>query len=58
MQSLPSNLPREDVVHGGGAAACKCVACVTGLQQIGEDMSDVLDQLVVKAPIARALHRN
>lgn len=42
-QGLPAHLPREDVVHSGCAADCKCGACGTGLQQIGQDVSEVLD---------------
>ena len=40
---LPEHLPREDVVHSACAADCKCGACGTGLQQIGQDVSEVLD---------------
>lgn len=40
---LPEHLPREDVVHSACAADCKCGACGTGLQQIGQDISEVLD---------------
>lgn len=42
-QSLPTHLPREDMVHSGCAADCTCGACGTGLQQIGQDVSEVLD---------------
>jgi transposase len=42
-QGLPAHLPREDVVHSGCVAECKCGACGTGLQQIGQDVSEVLD---------------
>ena len=40
---LPAHLPREDVVHSACAPDCKCGACGTGLQQIGQDVSEVLD---------------
>lgn len=40
---LPEHLPREDVVHSACAPDCKCGACGTGLQQIGQDVSEVLD---------------
>lgn len=40
---LPAHLPREDVIHTTCAADCKCGACGTGLQQIGQDVSEVLD---------------
>lgn len=42
-QCLPAHLPREDVVHSGCAPDCTCGACGTGLQQIGQDVSEVLD---------------
>ena len=42
-QGLPAHLPREDVVHSGCAEYCKCGSCGTGLQQIGQDVSEVLD---------------
>ena len=40
---LPEHLPREDVVHSACATDCKCSACGTGLQKIGQDVSEVLD---------------
>lgn len=40
---LPAHLPREEVVHSACPADCKCGACGTGLQQIGQDVSEVLD---------------
>ena len=40
---LPEHLPRQEVVHSACAADCKCGACGTGLQQIGQDVSEVLD---------------
>ncbi len=40
---LPAHLPREDVIHSACAADCKCGACGTGLQQIGQDVAEVLD---------------
>ncbi len=40
---LPEHLPREDVVHSACGPDCKCGACGTGLQQIGQDVSEVLD---------------
>jgi transposase len=43
LTGLPEHLPREDVVHSACAADCKCGACGTGLQQIGQDVSEVLD---------------
>lgn len=42
-QGLPAHLPRQDVVHRGCEADCKCGACGSGLQQIGQDVSEVLD---------------
>jgi transposase len=42
-QGLPAHLPREDVVHSGCAPDCKCGACGTGLQRIGQDVCEVLD---------------
>lgn len=42
-QGLPTHLPRQDVVHSGCAPDCKCGACGTSLQQIGQDVSEVLD---------------
>jgi transposase len=40
---LPEHLPREEVVHSACGPDCKCGACGTGLQQIGQDISEVLD---------------
>lgn len=42
-QGLPAHLPRVDVVHSGCAPDCKCGACGTNLQPIGQDVSEVLD---------------
>ena len=42
-QGLPAHLPREDVIHSACSAECKCGACGTGLQQIGQDVAEVLD---------------
>ena len=42
-QGLPAHLPREEIVHSSCAADCKCGACGTGLRQIGQDVSEVLD---------------
>ena len=42
LRELPAHLPRRTVVHTpqGG---CNCAACGTGLREIGQDVSEVLD---------------
>lgn len=42
LRELPSHLPRQTVVHHpeGG---CNCAACGSGLREIGQDVSEVLD---------------
>jgi transposase len=42
LRQLPDHLPREDVIHTN-SANCTCGACGTGLRQIGQDVSEVLD---------------
>lgn len=41
-RELPAHLPRQTIVHNpeGG---CNCTACGSGLREIGQDVSEVLD---------------
>ncbi len=41
---LPDHLPRQEVVHQpAGDDACICPACGGGMEQLGEDVTEVLD---------------
>lgn len=46
LRELPEHLPRRTVVHtpfSGSEGGCACAACGTGLREIGQDVSEVLD---------------
>jgi transposase len=40
---LPTNLPREAVIHPAVAAGCDCPACGGKLRALGEDTSEILE---------------
>lgn len=42
LRQLPDHLPREDVIHTD-SPDCTCGACGSGLRQIGQDVSEVLE---------------
>ncbi len=42
LRELPAHLPRRTVVHTP-QGRCDCAACGTGLREIGQDVSEVLD---------------
>ncbi len=42
LRELPAHLPRRTVVHAP-QGQCGCMACGGGLQEIGQDVSEVLD---------------
>ena len=42
MRDLPAHLPRQTIIHSP-VAGCNCTACGTGLKEIGQDVSEVIE---------------
>lgn len=57
-RTLPSHLPREEIVHLPGSGDCVCPACGGALRRLGQDADEVLDIEPVAFRVVRHIGRS